>query len=165
MAGVRAVRTAPRRRHSAEEPTWEARRASAIPSHTHTGTYAYAPCQAHTQPYLLLQVSAVIGARMGTRGKREYLVVWTYETEEGEQEETWEPYHHLMVKENGEMAIHPETEKQVSAAHMYVWVVPTSHKSQFCCDSLPRLLPRLLHRPVWLVFVRLFSDNSHIHHR
>lgn len=61
-----------------------------------------------------LQVSAVIGARMGA-AEREYLVLWVDETEDGEPWETWEPYRMLMVPdENGDMEIAAETEMQVA---------------------------------------------------
>ena len=45
---------------------------------------------------------------------REYLVQWQYETEDGELEETWEPYTNLLVPDDeGEMTISALTEKQV----------------------------------------------------
>ena len=31
---------------------------------------------------------------------RKYLVVWNYETEDGELEETWEPFGNLMVPDD-----------------------------------------------------------------
>ena len=47
---------------------------------------------------------------------REYLVVWDYELENGELEETWESYEKLLVPDdNGEMTISHENEKQVTS--------------------------------------------------
>ena len=110
-----------------------------------------------------LQVSAVTMARMGASGKREYLVVWKFETEEGELEETWEPYHHfLMVTENGEMAIHPETEKQVSATRMHLQMATTPHMCQCCGDLMACCLCRL---GAVRCYVMLFWQCAHTYTR
>lgn len=59
------------------------------------------------------EVHAVSGARVGRKG-REYLVMWVYEIEPGEREETWEAYERLLSPgDDGELDIHPDIEKQV----------------------------------------------------
>ena len=64
----------------------------------------------------LLQAEAVIGARMSA-GRREYLIVWKDEIDEGEPWETWETYDRLMVpsEENpDELEIHATFEREVA---------------------------------------------------
>lgn len=58
----------------------------------------------------------MIGARVGPKG-REYLILWVDEIEPGEAWETWEPYERLLApSDDGELDIHPDIEKQVSAS-------------------------------------------------